>query len=69
VFRFTHEAATRYVQSTGQEYTEAIVPFLLLFAGVLIVGLAELNFRYVEEPLRRIGAERARRKLAALEAH
>lgn len=68
VFRFTHEAATRYVQSTGQEYTEAIVPFLLLVAGVLIVALAEINFRYIEEPLRRIGADRAKRKLAALEA-
>lgn len=68
VFRFTLEAATRYEQSTGQENTAAMIPFVLLFAGVLIVGLAELNFRYVEEPLRRIGAERAKRKLAALES-
>jgi hypothetical protein len=29
--------------------------------------LAELNFRYVEEPLRCLGSERAKRKLAALE--
>ena len=69
VFRFTHEAATRYLQASGRASTAADVPFLLLFAGVLIVLLAELNFRYVEEPLRRIGAERAKRKLAALEAH
>jgi len=67
-FKFTHEAATRYLQASGQENTLAVVPFLLLFAGVLILVLAELNFRYVEEPLRRIGAERAKRKLAALQA-
>jgi peptidoglycan/LPS O-acetylase OafA/YrhL len=67
VFKFTHEAATRYLQASGQAYSLAVVPFLLLFAGVLIVLLAELNFRYVEEPLRRLGAERAKRKLAALQ--
>ncbi len=69
VFRFTHEAATRYLQASGQEYTPAIVPFLLLFAGILIVALAELNFRYVEDPLRRMGAARAKRKLAELKEH
>lgn len=68
VFKFTHEAATRYLQASGQVYSLAVVPFLLLFAAVLIVLLAELNFRYVEEPLRRLGAARAKRKLAALEA-
>lgn len=68
VFKFTHEAATRYLQTSDQAYSLAIVPFLLLFASVLILVLAELNFRYVEEPLRRIGAERAKRKLAALQA-
>ena len=67
VFRFTHEAASRYLKVSGQEYTAAILPFLIVFAGVLIVALAELNFRYVEEPLRRMGAARAKRKLAALE--
>jgi peptidoglycan/LPS O-acetylase OafA/YrhL len=67
VIKFTHEAATRYLQASGQAYSLAVVPFLLLFAGVLIVLLAELNFRYVEEPLRRLGTERAKRKLAALE--
>lgn len=67
VFRFTHEASTRYLQASGESSTAADVPFLLLFAGVLIVALAELNFRYVEEPLRRMGAARAKRKLAALE--
>ena len=35
--------------------------------GVLIVLLAELNFRYVEEPLRRVGSERAKRQLMQLE--
>lgn len=68
VFKFTHEAATRYLQASGQAYSLAVVPFMLLFAGVLIVLLAELNFRYVEEPLRRLGAERAKRKLLELEA-
>ncbi len=68
VFKFTHEAATRYLQASSQVYSLAVVPFLLLFAGVLIVLLAELNFRYIEEPMRRLGAERAKRKLAALGA-
>lgn len=67
VFKFTHEAATRYLQASGQAYTLAVVPFLLLFAGVLIVLLAELNFRYIEEPLRRLGAARARAKLDRLD--
>ena len=67
VFKFTHEAATRYLQASGQANSLAVVPFLLLFAGVLIFLLAELNFRYVEEPLRRRGAERARSKLARLD--
>lgn len=68
VFRITHEGVTRYLEATGQAYTAEVVPWLLLVAGVLIVVLAELNFRYVEEPLRRVGAERARRKLATLAA-
>lgn len=68
VFHITHEAATRYLQATAQEYSVAVVPFLLAFAGALIIFLAELNFRYIEEPLRRIGSERARCKLAALKA-
>lgn len=68
VFRFTHEGAARYLQASGQEYSLAVVPFLLLFAGLLIVLLAELNFRFVEEPLRRLGSERAKRRLVELEA-
>lgn len=68
IFHITHEAATRYLKATGQEYSLAVVPFLLVFAGVLIISLAELNFRYIEEPLRRIGSERARCKLAALKS-
>ncbi len=67
VFKFTHEAAIRYLQASGQSYSVAVVPFLLLFAGVLIVLLAELNFHYVEEPLRRFGSERAKRKIMLLE--
>jgi peptidoglycan/LPS O-acetylase OafA/YrhL len=67
VFKFTHEAAARYLQATGQSNSLAMVPILLLLAGALIAVLAELNFRYVEEPLRRRGAERAKRKLTELE--
>jgi peptidoglycan/LPS O-acetylase OafA/YrhL len=68
VFHFTHEVATRYLQATGQEYSLTVVPFLLVFAFVLIALLAELNFRYIEDPLRRIGSARAKCKLAALKA-
>lgn len=68
-FRLTHEGVTRYLEATGQAYTAELVPLLLLVAGLLIVVLAELNFRFVEEPLRRMGAERAKRKLAALAAN
>lgn len=60
---------TRYLEATGQAYTVELVPLLLLVAGSLIVVLAELNFRFVEEPLRRMGAERARRRLVALESN
>lgn len=62
-FRITHEIVTRYLEATGQTYTSAVVPWLLLLSGVLILLLAELNFRYVEEPLRRVGARRAQRAL------
>lgn len=65
-FKITHEVAIRYLQATGQIYSISIVPFLLLSAIVLIVLMAEFNFRCIEEPLRRFGAERAKSKLTAL---
>lgn len=65
-FRIVKEATLRYLHATDQVYSSAVDPFLVVFSGVLIVVLAELNFRYIEEPLRRIGSERVRRKLAAL---
>lgn len=68
VFKIVHELTVRYLLVTGQPYTPVVVPFLILGAIFLIVALAELNYRYVEEPLRRIGSERARCKLAALNA-
>ena len=67
VFRFTHEATIRYLTVSGQEYTAAILPFLDSVRRRTDCSVGRLNFRYVEEPLRRIGAARAKRKLAALE--
>ena len=65
-FHIAHEVTLRYLHATGEKYTLTIAALLIALAGVQIVVLAELNFRYIEEPLRRIGSERARRKLAAL---
>jgi peptidoglycan/LPS O-acetylase OafA/YrhL len=64
VFRITHEVAVRYLQTVGQPYGPTAIPFLLLGAGMLILLLAELNYRFIEEPLRRRGSEYSRRKLA-----
>lgn len=66
-FRITHELVMIYLPHVGRAYDPTIVPFLLLTAGGLILLLAELNFRFVEEPLRQFGAKRGRRKLHALD--
>jgi peptidoglycan/LPS O-acetylase OafA/YrhL len=67
-FKLTHEMTFRYLELSGQAYSPAVVPYVIFIAGLMIALLAELNFRYVEEPLRRIGAARAGAKLSALES-
>ena len=67
VFKITHELTMRYLQGIGQPYGPEVVPFLLLVAGVLILLLSELNYRFVEEPLRQRGIERSRRKLQSMD--
>lgn len=64
-FRLSHELTMRYLGAEGLTYSSAVVPFLLLSSGILIVLLADLNYRYVEEPMRRRGAARARVMLLA----
>jgi peptidoglycan/LPS O-acetylase OafA/YrhL len=63
VFKITHELTIRYLMRVGQPYSPAVVPWLLLIAGILILFLAELNYRFVEVPLRRRGALEYNRKL------
>lgn len=65
VFRLSHELTMRYLDAEGLSYSSAVVPFLLLFSVFLILVLADLNYRFVEEPMRRRGAVRARVMLLA----
>jgi peptidoglycan/LPS O-acetylase OafA/YrhL len=52
-----------YSHSTGQTAPGAVVPALA--AIVLLPALAELNFRFVESPLRQKGKQLAKRMMAA----
>lgn len=63
VFKLVHELAVRYLLAVDQPYGPALVPYLLAGSTVLIIALAELNFRFVEEPMRRLGAARTGREL------
>lgn len=65
VFRISQELAVRYVENLI--HSPLIVIFLLLTSVVLILLMADLNYRYVEVPLRRFGAARAKKMLLAEE--
>ena len=63
VYRFCFEAWTRHATEVGHPLDGTYTVRLLLAAIVLTLILAELNFRFVETPLRRRGAAIAARRL------
>ncbi|WP_347904562.1 acyltransferase [Pseudomonas purpurea] len=66
-YHLSTEIWTRVATERGLALSQGFTTELLVTAAVIMIVCAELNFRFVEEPLRRRGAEIARRKLAALE--
>jgi peptidoglycan/LPS O-acetylase OafA/YrhL len=64
-YRFCFEAWSRHAAAHGHTLDGTDTLRLLLSAIVLTLLLAELNFRFIEEPLRRRGAAIAARRLAA----
>lgn len=62
-YHFAIELWTRYSRAQGEVLGREYALPLVLTALVLIVLAAEFNFRLVEEPLRRKGAEISRRRL------
>lgn len=62
-YRFCFEAWSRHAGEVGHALDGTYTLRLLLSAVVLTLLLAELNFRFIEEPLRRRGAAIAARRL------
>lgn len=54
-YRLTFEGWSRYAAMRGTPLDAADTAGMALTAGALLLGLAEFNFRMVEEPLRRRG--------------
>ncbi len=63
VYRLCHEAWSRHAATVGHAFDSTYTLRLLLSALLLLIVLAELNFRFIEEPLRRRGAMIAARRL------
>ncbi|MHB9801023.1 acyltransferase family protein [Pseudomonas sp. MT3] len=63
-FHASTELWHRYAQARGVELGTSFTLELVLTALVMMVVAAELNYRLVEQPLRRKGAELARQRLA-----
>lgn len=66
VFKITNESLFRYITSNDLVYSVEMVPWQLFMAVFLILLMADLNYRYVEEPMRRLGAARVRARLPEL---
>ena len=64
VYRLCIEGWTRYTEAHGQALDGTYALRLFVTAAVLIAALAELNFRFLERPLRKVGADIASRRLA-----
>ncbi|MFJ3051317.1 acyltransferase family protein [Pseudomonas nitroreducens] len=63
-FRASFEVWHRYAQARGMELGASFTLELVLTALVMMLLAAELNYRLLEQPLRRKGAELASRRLA-----
>lgn len=62
-YRISHEIWYRYTSANNLGFNGGLTAELLLTAGFFIVVLSELNYRLIEQPLRKVGAEIARRRL------
>ncbi|WP_137888073.1 acyltransferase [Pseudomonas sp. 2FE] len=62
-YHISIEIWQRYAPTQGLEFNGGLTAELLLTAAFFIVVLCELNYRLIEQPLRRKGAEIARRRL------
>ncbi|MFJ2530995.1 acyltransferase family protein [Pseudomonas helmanticensis] len=67
-YHLSTEIWTRIAASRDMELGAAFTVELLLTSLVIMVVCSELNFRFVETPLRRRGAEIARRRMAGVGA-
>jgi peptidoglycan/LPS O-acetylase OafA/YrhL len=64
-YRISLEFWHRYTQNNALEFNGSLTAELLITSAILIVVLSELNYRLVEQPLRRKGAAIAQRRLQA----
>ncbi|UVE17947.1 acyltransferase [Pseudomonas sp. LS44] len=62
-YRISQEIWHRYAQNNNIGFNGGLTMELLLTAAFFIIVLSELNYRLIEQPLRKKGAEIARRRL------
>lgn len=62
-YRISQEIWHRYAPTQGLAFDGGLTAELLLTAAILIIVLSELNYRLIEEPLRKKGAAIARQRL------
>lgn len=66
-YHLSIEIWSRVAAESGSKLTQTYTVELLLTSVAIMLVMAELNYRFVEQPLRKRGAEIANRKLAQLE--
>ena len=62
-YHFSQELWHRYATAQGVALDQSFTLELILTAFVFMVLASEINYRFVEQPLRRKGAEIANRRL------
>ncbi|SEM61689.1 Peptidoglycan/LPS O-acetylase OafA/YrhL, contains acyltransferase and SGNH-hydrolase domains [Pseudomonas sp. ok272] len=67
-FHLSTEIWSRVATEQGLTLAQGFTTELILTSAVILLVCAELNYRFIETPLRRRGADIARRKLAHLDA-
>lgn len=63
-YRASVEIWTRFATAQGVGFNGGLTAELLLTAALLVVVFSEMNYRFIELPLRNYGAEVARRRLS-----
>jgi peptidoglycan/LPS O-acetylase OafA/YrhL len=66
-YRLSTEIWTRVATAKGSALTQAYTVELLATAVIIMVVLSELNYRFVEVPLRQRGVDIARKKMAGID--